>query len=183
MRIARVVISALFLSLCACGDNGALANREPPDAPSDTGGIDRSVPNPVDMGAPAPRPSAAAPARTQYHALEGVWLLVGTRAPGSDGISPPADDTQRLKYVSARRFASLTLKGDSIVRAIAGSCRLGIGEYEESIESVLRPDDRWMLRREFGFAWRLDGDRWVHEGTVQGPGGATSVHEVWQRVE
>lgn len=183
MRVSGIIVSVLLLALCACGDNGALANREPPDAPSDTSGIDRSTPNPVDMGTPAPRPADDAREYAQEHALEGVWVLVGTRATGAASVEPPPRGTQRLKYVSARRFASLTLEGDSIVRALAGSCRLGVGEYEESVESVLLPNDRWMLRREFGFTWRLDGDRWVHEGSMRGPGGTITVHEIWQRLE
>lgn len=186
MRLSRILVPIpllALLSLCACGDGGALAHREPPGAPSDTSGVDRSMPSSVDMGTPAPTPADDAREYTTDHPLEGVWVLVGTRAPGADRIEPPSGDIQRLKYVSARRFASLTLEGDAVVRAIAGSCRLGEDVYEESIENVLPPNDRWMLRREFEFSWRLDGDRWVHEGTMRGPDGTIAVHEIWQRLE
>jgi len=172
MRTSRTIfVLPMLLALCACGDSGALANREPPDSATDTAPPDAQATDAQDMGTPAPPP----PSGTAPHArsLEGVWAR-------ADDSNP---DARLFKYVVAQRFVTLTVSNGSVTRAIQGAVLISTGGYTEQVESVLLERDRWMLKRSFPFTWKMSADRWTIEGTMETPDRSIAVHEVWQRYE
>jgi len=172
MRTSRTIfVLPMLLALCACGDSGALANREAPDSATDTTRSDAQATDAQDMGTPAPLPpTGAAP---HARSLEGVWAR-------ADDSNPEA---RLYKYVVAQRFVTLTVSNGTVTRAIQGSVRISPGGYTEEVESVLLARDRWMLERSFPFTWTMSADRWTIDGTMNTPDRSVAVHEVWQRYE
>lgn len=115
--------------------------------------------------------------------LVGTWEFVSGRytTPGKPPAVYDASDMHALKIVSPTHFSFVAVLGDGTFYA-AGSGPYEIkgdahsGTYTENIEYASVPS---MVGKGYPFAYRIEGERWYHEGDEDG----THVEEVWRRVE
>ncbi|HET7267409.1 MAG TPA: hypothetical protein VFJ15_04810 [Oleiagrimonas sp.] len=131
-------------------------------------------------GCQSQSPAVAAKATSP---LVGTWEFVsGTyTTPGKPPAVYDASDMHAMKVITPTHFAFVSVLGDGKFYA-AGSGPYTIkgdahgGTYTETIEYASVPS---MVGKGYPFSYRIEGDRWYHEGDEDG----THVEEVWQRVK
>lgn len=184
MRAFRFSLGlGLMLALCACGDSGALANREPPDAQSDTSGVDRTTPGSPDMGTPAPIPGRDLDQPPSGRSLVGVWAFTGTRSAGSSTVESLPSGTLRYKYVVAQRFVTVTVHAGRVVRAIEGTVQIAPDRYTEHVENVMLTDDRELLDHWIDYRWTMRADRLTLERVEDDQTIQSREQQLWRRLE
>ncbi len=145
-----------------------------------TGHAAREAPVPAREGPESePRPpvaDAAAPG------LDGAWRLVSYKPADADEARKVPEGLQMTKLVTGGRFVSVLAKDGKVVQLTGGRCAVEGERYYERAAFVLDGQDEWMVSAPGAFRWRLEGDRWYHEGVIRGRKQEARISEVWERL-
>jgi hypothetical protein len=111
--------------------------------------------------------------------LIGTWKLVSAKYDGQDFKF--AEGSTTVKHVTPTQFmwASYDVDG-KVSRAAGGSYTLKGEAYEETPEYGLSADFEGIKGKVQSFKWRVDGNKWFHDGKLSG---GVTIEEVWERVE
>ena len=132
------------------------------------------------LGGRADEPAAKGVTETK---LDGAWRLVAYKPPGQDEYTKVPEGSDHTKLVAGGRFVWTGVKKGKVVRSAGGKCAVRDNEYTEQIEFVLDEQDEWMVGKTGSYKWKLDGNKWHHDGVVKGDKGEAKITEVWERVK
>jgi hypothetical protein len=104
--------------------------------------------------------------------LAGTWELIDANG------GPP--ETPSIKVLNADHFAFGGQADDGSVWAGGGSYRIEDGKYIENVEYHSMP---FLVGRSLMFSYRLEGDRWYHDGDFEAGGRRFHIREIWRRVK
>jgi hypothetical protein len=126
--------------------------------------------------APADEPKGGASAG---NALVGTWRLVTAKYGGKEHRFP--DGTTTLKHVTPTQFMWVSHDQDGkIWRTAGGGYTIRGTVYEETPGYGMSSDFGVIRGKAQTFAWKLDGNRWLHTGKLSN---GLTIDEVWERVE
>lgn len=111
--------------------------------------------------------------------LLGTWKLVSARYGGQEFRFP--EGNTMIKHVTATQFIWVTYDKDGkVTRAAGGGYTLKGEVYEETPEYGISSDFDLIKGKAQTFKWKVDGNKWYHNGTLSN---GTTIEEVWERVE
>jgi hypothetical protein len=111
--------------------------------------------------------------------LIGTWRLVSARYGGQDFQFPAG--TTMLKHVTAAQFMWVSYDNDGqVFRAAGGQYSIKGDTYEETPEYGMSADFDQIRGKAHSFKWKVDGNKWHHDGKLSG---GLTIEEVWERVE
>jgi hypothetical protein len=112
------------------------------------------------------------------HKLVGTWKLASAKYGGQEVAFP--DGTTTIKHVTPSQFMWLTYNElGAISRTAGGPYTLKGDTYEELPEYGFSPDFETIKGKPQTFTWRVDGNRWFHDGKLSN---GLTIEEVWERV-
>lgn len=111
--------------------------------------------------------------------LLGTWKQVSASYGGHEFQFP--EGFTMVKHVTATQFMWATYDRDgNIFRAAGGSYTLTGDTYEETPEYGISSDFDLIKGKPQKFTWRVEGNKWYHNGTLSN---GLTVEEVWERDE
>jgi hypothetical protein len=112
--------------------------------------------------------------------LIGTWRLVSMKYGDAQSRPAPAD-VIHLKHVTRTHFTVVSYNAQSkeVTRVGGGSYSLQGKSYTEKVDYALGTSFVNLLGKEQSFTWELQGDRWIHSGTLSS---GLKIEEVWERV-
>ena len=111
--------------------------------------------------------------------LVGSWTLVSARYGGREYSFPQG--TTHIKHVTPTHFMWATYGADGkVTRAAGGRYTLDGDAYRETPEFGLGADFELIQGKVQSFQWKIDGDKWYHDGKLSND---LTIEEVWQRAE
>jgi hypothetical protein len=112
------------------------------------------------------------------HPLVGTWKLVSAKYGGQDYQFP--EGTTMLKHVTPSQFMWVSYDKDGkVFRSAGGSYTIKDKEYEETPEYGIGDDYESIKGKAQTFTWKVDGDKWYHDGKLSS---GLTIEEVWERV-
>lgn len=110
--------------------------------------------------------------------LLGTWQQVSGKFNGQE-FQPP-EGTTLIKHVTASQFMFVDVDKDGqIVDAAGGPYTLSADTYAET-PAYGTGDFHGLLGKTQSFAWKVEGNRWFHSGTLTS---GFTIEEIWERVE
>lgn len=111
--------------------------------------------------------------------LIGTWRL---KSVSRGGVTSEVPDTLIIyKHVTPTHFAGITYKKDGkFIRSHGGKYAKKGDQYVETVEYTSHEATRDLIGKESNFTWKLDGDKWIHQGTTAA---GTPIDELWERVK
>ena len=111
--------------------------------------------------------------------LLGTWKLVTAKYGGEEFKFP--EGTTHIKHVTPTQFMWATYDKDgTVTRAAGGAYTLDGENYVETPEYGLGDDFKLIKGKAQTFKWKVDGDKWYHNGKLSN---GLEIEEVWQRVD
>jgi hypothetical protein len=111
--------------------------------------------------------------------LVGTWKLVSAKYGGNEHKFP--EGSTMLKHVTPTQFMWATYDKDgTVTRAAGGGYTLKGETYEETPEYGLSSDFDLIKGKAQTFTWKIDGNKWHHNGKLSN---GLTIEEVWERVE
>ena len=110
--------------------------------------------------------------------LIGTWKLVSGKYGGNEFKLP--EGATQLKHVTPTQFMWATFDQDGkISRAAGGLYTLNGDTYEETPKYGISSDFDLIKGKAQTFKWRVEGNKWYHEGKLSN---GLTIDEVWERV-
>lgn len=110
--------------------------------------------------------------------LVGTWKQVSAIYGGRE-FKPEGVTT--LKHVTPTQFMWASYDRDGVVSRTAGGGYTIKGDvYEETPEYGMSGDFDIIKGKAQTFTWKIDGNKWIHKGTLSN---GLTIDEVWERVE
>jgi hypothetical protein len=124
---------------------------------------------------------AARPQDDKPCPIDGAWKLVEKKNGNSDTYEKPADGMEMIKFVSGGRFVWTVVKDGQILAAAGGKYKVGNDKYTETIDYVHGDGQAPLTGKSFDFTWKLDGNIWLHVGTIVIDNQSIKIDEKWER--
>jgi hypothetical protein len=111
--------------------------------------------------------------------LVGTWKLTSAKYGGNEFKFP--EGMTMLKHVTPTQFmwATYDLQG-KVTRAAGGGYTLTGAVYEETPAYGIGSDFDVIKDKAQTFKWKVDGNKWYHNGTLSN---GLTIDEVWERVQ
>lgn len=111
--------------------------------------------------------------------LIGTWRQVLAKYGGREHRFPEGVTT--VKHITPSAFMWVTYDSDgNVMRAAGGPYTIKDEEYRETPEYGLGPDFTLIKGKAQTFTWKVEGDKWYHNGKLSN---GLTIEEVWERVE
>jgi hypothetical protein len=111
--------------------------------------------------------------------LLGSWKLIFAKYGGQE--SPLPEGLTTVKHVTAMQFMWASYDKDGkVTRAAGGGYTLNGDVYEETPEYGLSGDYDLIKGKPQTFKWKVEGNKWYHNGKLSS---GLTIEEVWERVE
>ena len=109
----------------------------------------------------------------------GTWKMVSAKYDGQE--FQLAEGSAHIKHVTPTQFMWATYDKDgTVTRAAGGAYTLDGENYVETPEYGLGDDFKLIKGKAQSFKWKVDGDKWYHNGKLSN---GLEIEEVWQRVD
>ena len=110
--------------------------------------------------------------------LLGTWKQLSGKFNGK--VFRPPEGTTLIKHVTPTQFMFVDFdKNGQITDAAGGSYTLTADRYDETpVYSI--GDFHGLKGKAQSFAWKVEGNRWFHSGTLSS---GLAIEEVWERVD
>jgi hypothetical protein len=117
--------------------------------------------------------------RTEQEIL-GTWKLVSAKY--GDNELKVADLGITLKHVTSAQYMWLSYDSETklISRTAGGTWRIKGDQYVETSEYGLGNDFEGLRGKEHSFAIRIEGDTWLHNGSLAS---GLKIEEKWERIK
>lgn len=132
----------------------------------------------TDVSADEPSPVKA----SDVTKLDGAWRLVSYKSSAAKESKKVPKGVEQIKLVTDGRFVSTLVKDGKLVQALGGRCAVEDELYLEKVAFAFDKQDEWMVGRPAAFKWKVDGDRWYHEGVIRGDKAEARISEIWERL-
>ena len=110
--------------------------------------------------------------------LVGTWKQVSGKFNGKE-FRPP-EGTTVIKHVTPTQFMFVDYdKNGQITDAAGGSYTLTANTYQETVAYSIG-DFHGLKGKTQSFAWKVEGNRWFHSGTLSS---GLTIEEVWERMD
>jgi hypothetical protein len=110
--------------------------------------------------------------------LLGTWKMVSAKYGGQEFKFP--EGTTTLKHVTPNQFIWVSHdENGKISRAAGGRYTIKGDTYEEVPEYGLSEDFDVIKGKAQVFKWKVDGNKWLHNGKLSN---GLTIEEVWERV-
>ncbi len=111
--------------------------------------------------------------------LVGTWKLVSAKYGGEEFKFE--EGVTMLKHITPSQFMWATYDKDGkVTRAAGGDYTLRAEVYEETPTYGLGSDFDEIKGKTHTFKWKVEGNKWYHNGKLSG---GLTIDEVWERVE
>ena len=111
--------------------------------------------------------------------LVGTWKLVSAKYDGQE--FKQKEGTTTIKHVTPSQFMWASYeKSGKLTRAAGGAYTVKGENYEETPEYGLSGDFELIKGNPQTFKWKVDGNKWYHNGKLSN---GLTIEEVWERVE
>src|SRR5437879_6597293 len=111
--------------------------------------------------------------------LVGTWKLVSAKYSGTEAKFPVR--TTMVKHVTLTQFMWATYNQDGkVTRAAGGRYTLQGEDYAETPEYGIGSDFDMIKGKAHTFKWKIDGNKWHHNGKLSN---GVTIEEVWERVQ
>jgi len=111
--------------------------------------------------------------------LVGTWTLVSAKYGGREVKFP--EGTTHIKHITPTQFMWATYGSDGkVTRAAGGNYMLEGDVYKETPEYGLSGDFDIIKGKVQSFKWKVDGNKWYHDGKLSND---LTIEEVWERAE
>ncbi len=109
--------------------------------------------------------------------LIGTWRQVSAKYGGREHKFPEGVTT--LKHITPTEFMWVTYDNDgNVMRAAGGPYTIKGEEYRETPEYGLGPDFTLIKGKAQTFTWKVESDKWYHNGKLSN---GLTIEEVWER--
>ena len=92
-----------------------------------------------------------------------------------------ADDMEMIKYVTGGRFVWTVVKDGKVLAAAGGKYKVDKDKYSESIEYIHGDGQASLTGKTFDFTCKVDGNTWLHVGTLKVGDQEVKIDEKWER--
>ena len=113
--------------------------------------------------------------------VEGAWKLIEQKNGDAQNYEKPPEGTEMIKYITGGRFIWTVVKEGRILSAAGGKYSVGKDKYTEIIEYVHGDGAASLAGKSFDFTWKVDGNTWVHAGTIVVDNQSIKIDEKWER--
>ncbi|MDR3622934.1 MAG: hypothetical protein P4L85_26505 [Paludisphaera borealis] len=111
--------------------------------------------------------------------LIGTWRMTSAKYDGQE--FKLEEGLTKIKHITPTQFMWVTYDKDGkVTRAAGGSYSLRDETYEETPEYGVSSDFDLIKGKAQTFKWKVEGDKWRHEGELSN---GLKIEEVWERVE
>ena len=111
--------------------------------------------------------------------LVGTWKLVSAKYGGNEFKFP--EGQTMVKHVTPTQFMWATYNQDGkVTRAAGGRYTLQGEDYAETPEYGIGSDFDMIKGKAHTFKWKIDGNKWHHNGKLSN---GVTIEEVWERVQ
>jgi hypothetical protein len=108
--------------------------------------------------------------------LLGTWRMVSAKYNGQEA-NFPATETM-VKHVTPEQFTWVVYdRRGRVSSVLGGPIEIKDDNYAETAEYGANADH--LLRQTHRYKWKIEGNRWIHQGTTAA---GTIIDEVWERV-
>jgi hypothetical protein len=113
--------------------------------------------------------------------IEGAWKQVGQKNGEAEDYQKPPEGTEMIKYVTGGRFVWTIVRDGQIVAAAGGKYTVDKDKYTETIEYTHGEGQESLRGQTFNFTWKVDGNTWLHVGSIKVSGQEFKIDEKWER--
>jgi hypothetical protein len=119
--------------------------------------------------------------------LVGTWRLVSATYGNPAGkelrdwVHYVPHEVVHLKHITPTHFTVVTYEAQTKKVTVVGGGRYSLqdGTYKEWVDYAMGGTLPELLGQEQSFTLRMDGDQWIHSGTLTN---GAKIEEVWERV-
>jgi hypothetical protein len=113
--------------------------------------------------------------------IEGAWKLIELKNGDAQEYQKLSDGMQMFKLVTGGRIIWTRVKDGRIDTAAGGKYTVDKDKYTETIEYVHPEGQAALVGKTFDFTWKVDGDTWLHVGSLKIDNQEIKIDEKWQR--
>jgi hypothetical protein len=113
--------------------------------------------------------------------IEGAWKLVEQKNGEAQEYQKLPEGAEEIKYVTGGRFIWTVVRDGRIQAAAGGRYTVDKDKYTETIEYTHGEGQASLVSKTFNFTWKMDGNTWLHVGTIKVDGGDYKIDEKWER--
>ena len=113
--------------------------------------------------------------------IEGAWRLVEQKNGDAQEYQKLPEGTEEIKYVTGGRFIWTVVKDGRIQAAAGGRYTVDKDKYTETIEYTHGEGQEALVGKTFDFTWKLDGNTWLHVGSIKVNNQDVKIDEKWER--
>jgi len=88
---------------------------------------------------------------------------------------------EMIKYVTGGRFVWTIASQGRLIAAAGGKYTVDKDKYTESIEYIHGDGQATLAGKTFDFTWKVDGNTWLHVGTIKIGDQDVKIDEKWER--
>ena len=115
--------------------------------------------------------------------LDGAWTLVEQKNGTSQTYEKLPEGVEMTKFVTGGRFVWVIAQGGKVLSAAGGKCTVDKdkSKYSEIIEYALGEGNASLVGKTFDFTWKVDGNTWLHVGSIKVNNQDVKIDEKWER--
>ena len=113
--------------------------------------------------------------------IEGAWKLVEQKNGEAQAYQKLPEGTEMIKYVTGGRFVWTVVREGRILAAAGGTYTVDKDKYVESIAYIHGEGQAALVGKTFDFTWKVDGNTWLHVGTIKLGDQDFKIDEKWER--
>lgn len=91
------------------------------------------------------------------------------------------EGVEMTKFVTGGRFVWVIVQNGRVISAAGGKCAVDKDMYSESIDYSHGEGNAALVGKTFDFTWKIDGDTWLHTGTLKVDDQEIKIDEKWRR--
>jgi hypothetical protein len=113
--------------------------------------------------------------------VEGAWKMVVQKNGEAQDYQKLPEGTEMIKYVANGRMLWTVTSEGKIVAAAGGKYTTDKDKYTESIDYVHGEGQAFLVGKTFNFTWKVDGNTWLHVGSLKVDDRDIKIDEKWER--